>query len=159
MIRNITESDFEFIFSLYMHDAINPFLLYEKMDEFAFKPIFEDLLNRNIIFIFSENGIDIGMFKLVPQLYRNNHTNYLGGIAIHPDFVGKGFAKKMFFKILELGKKRGLVRIELSTATFNQNAIKLYEKMGFVTEGIMKKFTYLKSENRFADEQLMAYLY
>ncbi|MES2794329.1 MAG: GNAT family N-acetyltransferase [Bacteroidota bacterium] len=159
MIRNITEKDFDYIFELYMHPLINPFLLYEIMDKEAFMPIFEDLLNRNIIFIFSENGTDIGMFKLVPQLHRNSHTNYLGGVAIHPDFAGKGFAKKMFAEILELGQNRGLIRMELSTATFNHNAIKLYEKMGFVTEGIMKKHTFLKSENRYVDEQLMAYLY
>jgi L-phenylalanine/L-methionine N-acetyltransferase len=159
MIRNITEKDFDFIYNLYMHEAINPFLLYEKMDEEAFRPIFESILSQNIIFIFSENGTDIGMFKLVPQPHRNSHTNYLGGVAIHPDFAGKGFAKKMFAEILDLGKKRGLVRIELSTATFNHNAIKLYEKMGFESEGIMKKHTFLKSENRYVDEQLMAYLY
>ena len=159
MIRNITQNDFDYIYNLYMHEAINPFLLYEKMDEEAFRPIFDYLLAQNIIFIFSENGIDIGMFKLVPQPHRNSHTNYLGGVAIHPDFAGKGFAKKMFVEILDLGQKRGLVRIELSTATFNENAIKLYEKMGFVTEGVMKKHTFLKSENRYVDEQLMAYLY
>jgi L-phenylalanine/L-methionine N-acetyltransferase len=159
MIRNITENDFDFIYNLYMHEAINPFLLYEKMDRDTFKPIFDSILSQNIIFIFSENGIEIGMFKLVPQPYRNSHTNYLGGVAIHPDFAGKGFGKKMFAEILDLGQKRGLKRIELSTAIFNHNAIKLYEKMGFETEGIMKKHTHLISENRYVDEQLMAYLY
>jgi L-phenylalanine/L-methionine N-acetyltransferase len=159
MIRQITNNDFEFIFKLYMHPIVNPFLLYETMPIEAFKPIFDDLLQQKIIFIFAENNENIGMFKMIPLAHRTSHINYLGGVAIHPDYAGKGFGGKMIDEILELGKTRNLKRIELSTATFNQNAIKLYEKKGFVLEGVLKNYTYLKSENRYIDEQMMAYLY
>jgi L-phenylalanine/L-methionine N-acetyltransferase len=159
MIRQITNNDFEFIFKLYMHPTVNPFLLYETMPIEAFKPIFDDLLQQKIIFIFAENNENIGMFKMIPLAHRTSHINYLGGVAIHPDYAGKGFGGKMIDEILELGKTRNLKRIELSTATFNQKAIKLYEKKGFILEGVLKNYTYLKSENRYIDEQMMAYLY
>jgi putative acetyltransferase len=64
----------------------------------------------------------------------------------------------MLEEILALGRERGLLRIELSTATINERAIRLYEKMGFEKEGILRKYTYLKSEDRFLDEVLMAVL-
>jgi len=35
----------------------------------------------------------------------------------------------------------------------------LYEKAGFVKEGVLKKYTWLKNENKFLDEVMMAYLY
>lgn len=159
MTRNITEADFDFIFELYMHPLVNPFLLYEKMGEEAFKPIFDDLLAQNIIYIFSENGLDIGMFKFIPLKHRNHHMAYLGGVAIHPDFAGNGFGSKMFEEIIDLGKNMSLKRIELSTATFNEKALKLYEKHGFVKEGILRNYTHLVSENRYIDEQLMSYIY
>lgn len=159
MIRNITESDFDFIFGLYMHPKTNPFLLYERMAKAEFEPIFETLLSQNIIYIFSENDQNIGMFKLIPYLYRTSHINYLGGLAIHPDFAGNGYGSKMIEAILELGNQKGIKRLELSTATFNEKAIKLYEKHGFVPEGVLKNYTFLKSENQFVDELLMAYLY
>jgi L-phenylalanine/L-methionine N-acetyltransferase len=159
MTRKISINDFDFIFDLYMHPITNPYLLYEMMERDEFRPIFEDLLNQNIVFIYSENEINIGMFKLIQLQYRTSHINYLGGVAIHPNFAGKGFGSKMLNEIIEIGRERNLKRIELSTATFNQKAIKLYEKHGFVFEGILKNYTYLKAENRYIDEQYMAYLY
>jgi L-phenylalanine/L-methionine N-acetyltransferase len=159
MTRNITQADFDYIYNLYMHPSVNQFLLYEKMDKQAFQPIFDDLLAQNVIYIFSEEGQDIGMFKFIPLKHRNCHMAYLGGVAIDPNCAGKGFGSKMFDEIIEIGHKFGLKRIELSVATFNEKAIKLYEKHGFVAEGILRNYTYLVSENRYFDEQLMSYLY
>lgn len=159
MVRNITANDFDFIYGLYMNPATNPYLLYELMDKETFTPIFNDLLKQEIIFIYADAGQNIGMFKLIPLHHRSKHINYIGGLAIHPDFAGKGFGSKMMAEIIDLGRIRGLKRLELSTATFNAKAIKLYERHGFVFEGIMKNYTYIQAEDRFIDEQLMAYLY
>jgi L-phenylalanine/L-methionine N-acetyltransferase len=159
MLRNIGTSDFNFVYNLYMHPSVNPFLLYEKMSVKAFLPIYNELLAQNIIYVFSENGQDIGMFKLVRLQHRCSHIAYLGGVAIAPTASGRGFGAKMFGEIIALGQNMGLKRIELSVATHNTKAIQLYEKQGFVAEGILKNYTYLKSEERYLDEILMAYLY
>ncbi len=158
MVRNINKEDFDFIFKLYMHPATNPFLLYESMPKQDFRPIFDQLLVQNIIYIFSENEKNIGMFKLIPLQHRTEHINYIGGLAIDPSYVGKGFGSKMIEAILDFGRQKGLKRMELSTATFNEKAINLYKKHGFETEGILRNYTFLKSENRYIDEQMMAIL-
>ena len=159
MVRKITAQDFEYIYALYFHPDINPFLLYEMMDADSFSPIFDDLLAKNIIFIYENDGNPIGMFKLIPMSHRTGHIAYLGGVAIHPEHVGKGFGKKMLQEILDFGQKRGFLRIELSTATINEKAIALYEKVGFQKEGVLRKFCFLESENRFLDEVVMSYLF
>jgi L-phenylalanine/L-methionine N-acetyltransferase len=159
MTRKITETDFEFIYKLYFHPAINPYLLYEMMPKEAFWPIFQDLLAQDIIHIFEADGQAVGMFKLIPLQHRTSHINYLGGVAIDPDFSGKGYGSKMLEAIIDLGQQRGIKRLELSTATFNEKAIQLYKKHGFELEGVLRNYTFLKSENRFIDEQMMAYLY
>lgn len=159
MIRNITSNDFSFIYGLYMHPAVNPFLLYEQMNAEAFKPIYQDLLERNIIYIFSADGNDVGMFKFIPQQHRNAHIAYLGGVAVDPVFAGKGYGMQMIHAIIELGTIKQMLRIELSVATVNYKAIALYEKAGFKKEGVMQKFTHLVREGRFIDEVLMSYLY
>ena len=99
------------------------------------------------------------MFKLIRQEHRDSHKAYLGGLAIHPSFAGKGYGLQMMNEIIALGKSMGILRMDLSVAVFNDKAIALYEKVGFNKEGVMKKFTHLKSEGRFIDEQLMSYLY
>jgi len=55
-------------------------------------------------------------------------------------------------------KAQGFPRVELSVATSNEKAIRLYEKAGFEKEGLLKKYTFLKSEQKFLDEVLMAWL-
>jgi L-phenylalanine/L-methionine N-acetyltransferase len=159
MVRLITAKDFDFIYSLYFHPAVNPFLLYEMMDVDSFKPIFKDLLKKKIVFVFEDKGEKVGMFKLFAQTYRSSHIGYLGGVAIHPDFGGKGYGVMMLNEVLTYAKTCGFLRIELSTATINDKAIRLYEKIGFQKEGVLRKYCYLKSENRFLDEMMMAYLY
>jgi RimJ/RimL family protein N-acetyltransferase len=158
MLREATDTDFDFVYELYMHPQINPFLLYEQMEVNNFKPVFDDLTNRKVLFVFEDDGIPTGMCKLVPQQYRNSHIVYLGGIAIHPFFAGKGEGIKMMNDIIDFAKQNGFLRIELSVASVNEKAIRLYEKAGFVKEGVLRKFTYLKSENKFLDEVMMAYL-
>jgi putative acetyltransferase len=159
MVRKITNADFDFIYGLYMHPGVNPYLLYEMMDVKPFLPIFNELLENGIIYVFEDEGKAVGMFKLIPLFHRNSHMAYLGGVAIHPGFSGKGYGKKMMEEIIASGKKMGLVRIELSTATTNDKAISLYEKAGFEKEGVLRKYTHLKSEGRFLDEVIMSYLY
>lgn len=159
MTRKATPSDFDFIFQLYMHPSVNPFLLYEQMDAASFRPIFDDLVHKNILFIYEQAGTKTGMFKLIPLTHRNHHIVYLGGLAIDPAVGRKGEGRRMLTEILDYARHRGWLRIELSVATSNEKAIALYEKSGFQKEGTLRKYTHLQSENRFIDEVLMSYLF
>jgi putative acetyltransferase len=158
MYRLADGSDVDFIYHLYMHPVINPWLLYEMMEEAEFLPIFDELVAKKSLFVYYEGTDRIGMFKLVPQKYRNSHIIYLGGIGIHPDYWGKGYGSMMLKEVIDLVKSMGYSRIELTVASVNAQAIRTYEKAGFSNEGTLKKYTYLKSENRFIDEQVMALL-
>ena len=159
MIKKATLQDFNFFYELYMHPAINPFLLYEQMDEAAFNPIFAELAQKELVFIyFNEERLPVGMFKLVPHTYRSAHIVYLGGVAVHPRWAGKGFGFLMMKSIIDYAREIGFLRIELSVAIQNLKAMSLYEKVGFEKEGTLKKYTYLKEQNIFIDEILMAYI-
>ena len=158
MIRSAQADDIDFIFGLYMHPEINPYLLYEPMDKQSFQPIYDELLAQHVLYVFSTAEEPQGMFKLIPLKYRTSHIAYLGGVAISPACFGKGLASQMFADIFDLAREKHIKRIELSVATHNQRAIRLYQKAGFETEGVLKKYTYLAQEQRYLDEQLMARL-
>ena len=158
MQRLATESDFDFIYHLYMHPVVNPWLLYEMMDQQEFRPVFDELVSKKCLFVFQSGTERVGMFKLVPQKYRNSHIVYLGGIGIHPQYWGKGYGSIMLNEVISVAKSSGYKRIELTVASSNNQAIRMYEKAGFMNEGTLKKYSYLKSEDRFIDEQVMALL-
>ena len=158
-IRPVTTADFDLIYHLYMHPQTNPYLLYEWMEKEQFKPIFEELLAKGIVYVYEEAGKTVGMFKLAPWGYRTDHIVYLGGLAIHPDCFGQGYGMKMTQAILDFAKSLGYLRVELSTAVTNEKAIRLYEKAGFEKEGVLRRYTHLKSEGVFLDEVMMSYLF
>jgi putative acetyltransferase len=159
MIRKAKTEDFDFIYELFMHPQINPFMLYEQMDRNSFLPVFMELITKEVLYVFEDDSIPTGMCKLVPQQHRNTHVLYLGSVAVHPFFAGKGEGLKMIHEIIEYAGQNDFLRIELSVAAVNAKAIRLYEKAGFVKEGLLKNFTFLKSENKFLDEVMMAYLF
>jgi putative acetyltransferase len=159
MLRPATISDVDFIYQLYMHPLVNPYLLYEPMDAGSFKPIYQELLRQQVKFVYCQNETAIGMCKLVPFTHRSDHIIYLGGLAIHPDANGKGHGERMIREIQELVKERQFLRIELSVDEHNDKAIRLYERCGFKQEGLLRKYTQLKSEHRFKNEILMSFLF
>jgi RimJ/RimL family protein N-acetyltransferase len=64
----------------------------------------------------------------------------------------------MMMAIIDYSVRQGFSRIELSVSVENKKAIHVYTKAGFEKEGILKKYTYLRSENRYFDEIMMAYI-
>lgn len=58
------------------------------------------------------------------------------GIAVHPDYQGKGVGKALMDALVDLADRwLNLLKIELSVSCDNPVAIGLYEKYGFVVEG------------------------
>lgn len=155
-LRPATAADFDFIYGLYMHPAINTWLLYEQMQAETFRPIFEELLQQQVLYVLDADAKPAAMCKLVPQKYRNSHIVYLGGVAVHPQYSGRGLGGRLMNAVVAFAEERGFKRIELSVATHNEKAIQLYRNAGFEKEGVLRKFTYLASKNEYWDEMMMA---
>ena len=61
------------------------------------------------------------------------------GMGVHKDFRGRGLGQRLIDRTIADAKQKGLERIELEVFASNTPAIKLYEKVGFVVEGVKKK--------------------
>jgi ribosomal protein S18 acetylase RimI-like enzyme len=61
------------------------------------------------------------------------------GMGVHKDFRGMGIGTKLIERTISKAKEKALERIELEVFASNIPAIKLYEKIGFVVEGVKKK--------------------
>ena len=155
MNRLAKPEDFSFIYTLYMHPDNNRWLLYDPMSEEAFQPIFDELVKRGHLYIYEEEGVPVGMFKLQPMRYRNSHIIYLGGVAIDSKHKGKGCGNRMISESVSAAKQLGFTRMELTVATSNEKAIRLYEHHGFEKEGVLKNYSYLKEEGIYLDEWVM----
>jgi RimJ/RimL family protein N-acetyltransferase len=159
MIRKAAKSDFHFLYYLYMHPQVNPYLLYEYMQQDDFHAVFDALQQKAVLYIFEVNNEPMGMFKLMPQQHRNAHIAYVGGFAVDPEKGGKGYGLQMMNELIAYARQQGFRRLELTVSTNNEKAIQLYLKAGFQHEGVLKRYTYLKSKDQYVDEAVMAYLF
>ena len=81
-------------------------------------------------------GKVLGMCGLIIGPYEAEVMN----VAVHPDYRGKGISNKLMAALLDLGEKRDVSEYTLEVRVTNKAAIHLYEKFGFVGEGIRPNF-------------------
>ncbi len=79
------------------------------------------------------------------------------GLGVLSPYRGQGIGKALLGTTLNAAKERGLTRIELFVRTDNDRAIKLYEKFGFVVEGVLRQHMLVGGVHR--DSYLMSVLY
>ncbi|MBR3771042.1 MAG: ribosomal protein S18-alanine N-acetyltransferase [Clostridium sp.] len=61
-------------------------------------------------------------------------------VAVRTQDQGKGIGYEMLCELIEIGKNEGLQQFTLEVRKSNEKAIHLYEKLGFIDEGIRKNF-------------------
>ncbi len=92
-------------------------------------------------FIVYDNNEEIGITGLY---YYDNESAWLPWFGVLPDKRRKSYGKNMLLKTMDIAKQKGFKTMRLYTDRVeNSNAIKLYEKMGFVGEKYSaEKLTY-----------------
>jgi ribosomal protein S18 acetylase RimI-like enzyme len=65
------------------------------------------------------------------------HSGVLG-MGLLPQFRHQGIGKRLIAQSLAAAREIGLQRVELTVRENNRNAIALYEKVGFATEGVQR---------------------
>ncbi len=70
----------------------------------------------------------------------NGFEGYINNVVIDEDFRGKGYSKVLMESLLNHGRKDGINEYTLEVRVSNTPAVKLYESLGFVSEGVRKNF-------------------
>lgn len=115
--------------------------------------------NKKAIFLvirLKENKKHIGNIKIDKINY--NHRNCEYGIMMGDKSEwGKGYAKEASIAIINYAfEGLGLNKVNLGVIDSNNAAVKLYEKIGFVIEGVLKENFYERESNTLKHELRMA---
>jgi ribosomal protein S18 acetylase RimI-like enzyme len=65
---------------------------------------------------------------------RSSQSIYVGGIQIPPEHQGKGIGTALFADLIKESEETGLP-ITLEVHDVNENALKFYTKLGFISVG------------------------
>jgi RimJ/RimL family protein N-acetyltransferase len=78
------------------------------------------------------------------------------GIGVHADYRGRGIGRKLIEATIAAAWRYGLERIELTVFMSNLRARRLYEKVGFLPEGVLRR--HRKVNGAYEDSLFMALL-
>ncbi len=92
--------------------------------------------NHTFYVVAEEEGKIIGSCGVMQVLDEGNITN----VVIEKESRRKGIGGAMLSFLLEEGKKQGITAYTLEVRVSNAEAVRLYEKLGFVSEGRRKNF-------------------
>lgn len=84
------------------------------------------------------------------------HAGHLG-MGIIPAYRGQGLGRRLIETTLQAARNAGIERVELSVHADNSRAVALYEKVGFVREGLARKS--VRIDGRYKDAIQMAIIY
>ncbi|TBN11349.1 N-acetyltransferase [Agrobacterium cavarae] len=75
-------------------------------------------------------------------------------MGIIPAYRGRGLGKRLLLAALNQARASGFIRVELSVHADNTRAMALYEKIGFIREGVQRRSVLI--DGRFIDAVNMA---
>ena len=109
---------------------------YEEIEEWS------QILVNGHTYIASVDGVYIGTIALMKVDERNRHAE-LAIVIGEKDYWSKGYGSQMMHTLLEYGfEGLNLDRLYLHVFSFNERAIKFYEKFNFKHEGTLRNMLY-----------------
>lgn len=147
--RRATQNDVQFIVEMLADDPLG-----QQREDYqnplpnpyynAFKAIDQDQ-NQELMVVENEQAEIIGTLQLsfIPYLtYQGGIRAQIEAVRIKGSERGKGFGEEFFLWAIKRAKERGAHLLQLTTDKKRPEALKFYEKLGFVAthEGMKLKF-------------------
>lgn len=117
----------------------------------------ESIDGSNLILVATADTDIIGFLSAQRGIQRRiRHSAYIV-VGIRKNFRGQGIGKKLFAELNLWALENGISRLELTVLCKNDIAKHLYEKEGFIVEGIKRNSMII--DGKYTDEYYMAKLY
>ena len=91
-----------------------------------------------------------------PPLEGFRHCGRLG-MGLLPHAQGRGLGRRLAEATIDAARARGVERVELEVFASNTRAIRLYERLGFVHEGVRRRARYI--DGAYDDNVMMALIF
>lgn len=162
-IRHVTEADAKKLLA-YMHElAAEPGIpLPLRPGMFQITPEEERAWIRQhneqdnaLLLAVEANGEIVGVLHCAGSGDLFTRHNVTFGVSLRQDYRGRGIGTQLIRRCLDWARSKGYIRrVQLEVFAANEEAIQLYERLGFETEGWRIRAYYV--DDRYVDTYLMS---
>jgi RimJ/RimL family protein N-acetyltransferase len=104
--------------------------------------------NRDVQFLALADGEVVGWCDVRRHFFPAHAHRGTLGMGIVPAYRGRGLGLRLVQAVLDEARRSGFVRIELDVHADNARAIALYERIGFVREGVARDAVFVDGQYR-----------
>jgi ribosomal protein S18 acetylase RimI-like enzyme len=116
----------------------------------------EGTLPENVLVAETEGRVvGYGKIEHPTPLPSNSHVWHVTGLAVDPAFEGHGAGRALMDALIELARERGGARMTLRVFAPNERARRLYERLGFEVEGVLRG-EFIVGDGEAVDDVIMA---
>ncbi len=140
-IRRVVAADAEALYQTYLEPSVYSGTLqlpYPSLETWRERA---SANNANVLLVAEVDGEMAGNIGLHPEAARRRIHAASLGLSVVARWQGKGVGSALLAAVIELADNwMALTRLELTVFVDNQRAISLYERHGFVQEGLFRQF-------------------
>ena len=126
----------------------------DEQDAFAF---YRNIVSKDLVLsVALVDGQVAGWCDVLPTFGQARAHVGILGIALSPEYRHRGVGRQLIEHAIARAWAKGFTRIELTVRADNANAKTLYERVGFVTEGLQRRAFCIDAE--YCDAYTMALL-
>ena len=120
-------------------------------------PFFNERTVPENVLVAELDGEIVGWGKIEhpTELPSTAHVWHVTGLAVDPASEGHGAGRALMEALVELARERGGTRMTLRVLAPNERARRLYERVGFEVEGVLRG-EFKMSDGEFVDDLFMA---
>jgi ribosomal protein S18 acetylase RimI-like enzyme len=120
-------------------------------------PFFSDRTSPENVLVAELDGRVVGYGKIEhpTELPASAHVWHVTGLAVDPGSEGRGTGRALMDALMELARQRGGRRMTLRVFAPNERAQRLYERLGFQVEGVLRG-EFMVGDEEYVDDVFMA---
>ena len=144
-VRRVRPGDVDDLLDLYTAVARTPGGLARLESEIG-RDVIESYVTRSIdggvgLVATTQDDIIGEIHALSPGLFCFSHVLTDLTVAVHPDAQSQGVGRRLFESLMQeiTEQRENITRVELIARESNRRALRFYESLGFVREGILRQ--------------------
>ena len=120
-------------------------------------PFFNERTRPEDVVVAEIDGRAVGWAKIThpTPMPSSRHVWHVTGLAVDPDFEGRGAGRALMEALIDEARARGGRRLTLRVFAPNERAQRLYERLGFEREGVLRG-EFRVGDDEYVDDVCMA---